>query len=168
MTSAASFTCARLKDYKSLEEVMHVTAHYIKKGGGSVWSKLGWWSLSNLETFLNIFWVSYPNIKDQTFIMLWTSCWTIEMTWYWSLSCLHVTCITRFWKVFSICPVWSANGHMLWVKILFLIRSVMSKLIAKKQLFTKVDPKLDDNILKIEPLDEKVCKKLPWLMLKQK
>ena len=50
---------------------------------------------------------------------------------------------------------------MLWVKILFLIRSVMSKLIAKKQLFTKVDPKSDDNILKIEPLDEKVCKKLP-------
>ena len=79
----------------------------------------------------------------------------IEMTWYWSLSCLHVTCITRFWKVFSIFPVWSANGHMLWVKILFLIRSVMSKLIAKKQLFTKVDPKSDDNILKIEPLDEK-------------
>ena len=37
----------------------------------------------------------------------------------------------------------------------------MSKLIAKKQLFTKVDPKLDDNILKIEPLDEKICKKLP-------
>ena len=31
----------------------------------------------------------------------------------------------------------------------------MSKLIAKKQLFTKVDPKSDDNILKIEPLDEK-------------
>ena len=51
---------------------------------------------------------------------------------------------------------------MLWVKILFLIRSVMSKLIAKKQLFTIfVDPKSDDNILKIEPLDEKVCKKLP-------
>ena len=44
---------------------------------------------------------------------------------------------------------------MLWVKILFLIRSVMSKLIAKKQLFTKVDPKSDNNILKIEPLDEK-------------
>ena len=37
----------------------------------------------------------------------------------------------------------------------------MSKLIAKKQLFTKFDPKSDDNVLKIEPLDEKVCKKLP-------
>ena len=48
--------------------------------------------------------------------------------------------------------------HMLCVKIVFLIRSMMSKFIARKQLFTKDDPKSDDNILKIDPLDKKVCK----------
>ena len=49
--------------------------------------------------------------------------------------------------------------HMLWVKIVFLIRRLMSKFIARKQLFTKDDPKSDDGILKIDPLDKKVCKK---------
>ena len=45
--------------------------------------------------------------------------------------------------------------HMLWVKIVFLIRSLMSKFIARKQLFTKDDPKFDGDILKIDPLDKK-------------
>ena len=49
--------------------------------------------------------------------------------------------------------------HILWVKIVFFIRSLTSKLIARKQLFTKDDPKSDDDILKINPLDKKVCKK---------
>ena len=35
----------------------------------------------------------------------------------------------------------------------------MSKFIARKQLFTKDDPKSEDNILKTEPLNKKVCKK---------
>ena len=48
--------------------------------------------------------------------------------------------------------------HMLWVKIVFLIRSLMSKFIARKQLLTKHDPKSDEDILKIDPLDKKVCK----------
>ena len=47
---------------------------------------------------------------------------------------------------------------MLWV---FLIRSLMSQFIARKQLqlFTKDDPKSGDDNLKIDPLDKKVCKK---------
>ena len=45
--------------------------------------------------------------------------------------------------------------HMLWVKIGFLIRSLMSKFITRKQLFTKDDPKFDDYILKIDPHDKK-------------
>ena len=49
--------------------------------------------------------------------------------------------------------------YMLWVKIVFLIKSMMSNFIARKQLFTKDDPKSDDDILKIDPLDKKVCKK---------
>ena len=49
--------------------------------------------------------------------------------------------------------------YMLWVNIVFLIKSMMSNFIARKQLFTKDDPKSDDDILKIDPLDKKVCKK---------
>ena len=48
--------------------------------------------------------------------------------------------------------------HMLWVKIVFLIRSLMSKCTAKKQFFTKDDPKSDSDVHKIDPLDKKVCK----------
>ena len=49
--------------------------------------------------------------------------------------------------------------HMLRVKIVFLIRSLMSRFIARKQLFTKDDPKSEDNILKTAPLNKKLCKK---------
>ena len=48
---------------------------------------------------------------------------------------------------------------MLWVKIVFLMKSLMSKFIAMKQLFTKDDAKSGDDILEIHPLDKKVCKK---------
>ena len=58
--------------------------------------------------------------------------------------------------------------YMLWVKILFLIRSLISKFIARKQLLTKDDPKSDDDILKIDPLDKKVCKKASLIDLATK
>ena len=49
--------------------------------------------------------------------------------------------------------------HTLRVKIVFLIRSLMSNFIARKQLFNKDDPKSADDILGINPLDKKVCNK---------
>ena len=44
----------------------------------------------------------------------------------------------------------------------------MSKFIARKQLFTKDDPKSDDGILKIDPLDKKVYKKASLIDVKTK
>ena len=44
----------------------------------------------------------------------------------------------------------------------------MSKFIARKRLFTKNDPRSDDDILKIDPLDKKVCKKASLIDVRTK
>ena len=161
MTSASSFTCQVLgeKIIKVLKKLGMFTAHYVKKHGPTRWLSMKQIRVRVLEQLENLFeyFLSflpkqrglkrserYERIAEQL------NRPDIEAYLAFILFVLQdFESVLRFFQYDQ------SMIHMLWVKIVFLIRSLMSKFIARKQLFTKDDPKFDGDILKIDPLDKK-------------
>ena len=155
---------ARREDYKSLEQIMHVTAHYVKKHGPTRWlsmNQVGVRILEQLENLSKYFLSFLPKQKgfkgSERYERSVEQLKRFDFEAYLAFMLFVPQDFETFLRFFLYDQ---PMIHLLWVKVVFLIRSLMSKLIARKQLFTKDDAKSDDAILKIDPLDKKICKKV--------
>ena len=107
--------------------------------------------------------------RIQAFRTLWTNCWTIEATWYWSLSCLHVICITRFWKFF--CDFSRMISQWLTCSGLRLFSSLevwCQNLLQGNNFLLKMIQNQMMTFIKSVLLIKKFVNKLPWIVLEQK
>ena len=154
---------ARREDYKKLEDITDVTAHYVKKHGPTRWlsmKNVGVRVLEQKENLSEYFLNFLPKQKgfkrSDRYDRIIKELKRPEIEAYLAFMLFVSQDFESFLRFFQYDQ---PMIHMLWVKIVFLIRSLMSKFIARKQLFNEDEPKSADDILRINPLDKKVCKK---------
>ena len=141
--------------------MMHATDHYVTKHDPTRWlsmKQIGVRVLEQIENLSEYFLSFLPKKKgknSERYERIFEQLKRPDIEAYLAFMLLASQDFESFLRFFQY-DQWFTYS---WLRLFSPLEVWCQKFTAKKQLFTKDDPKSDENIVKIDPLDKNVCKK---------